>query len=81
MAKIVKEKQPEINTNISNKIISKKGIKKNIEYSCYNFRNKEQEDRYQKKGFVPKSTPSIYKEAVINYIISLYNKEKVFFVT
>lgn len=35
-------------------------IKENLKYSAYNFRTKEQEEKYMKNGILPKNTPSIY---------------------
>ncbi|MBQ8677041.1 MAG: DUF3644 domain-containing protein [Alphaproteobacteria bacterium] len=75
VAKQIKIKNDKITTNDINKIISEKNIKKNAEYSYINFRNKKQEEKYEKDKNIPKGVPVIYKESVIDYIISVYNEK------
>lgn len=70
----IKLKKPQIGNQIINKIISDKNIKKNQEYAYINFRNKEQEEKYKKDKIIPKGIPVIYKESVVNYIISVYEE-------
>lgn len=70
----IKLKKPQIGNHIINKIISDKNIKKNQEYAYINFRNKEQEEKYKKDKIIPKGIPVIYKESVVNYIISVYEE-------
>ena len=70
----IKLKKPQIGNHIINKIISDKNIKKNQEYAYINFRNKEQEEKYKKDKIIPKGTPIIYKETVIDYIISVFDE-------
>lgn len=65
----------EIKNNDVWRIINENNIKKNSDYSIYNFRNKSQEEEYERSGKVPNGTPSIYKEAAIDYIINIYVNE------
>lgn len=57
------------------RIIDENKIKENPDYSCYNFRNKRQEEEYEQSGKVANGTPSIYKKTAIDYIIQIYNNE------
>lgn len=75
VAEQIKLKKPQISKQLINKIISDKNIKKNQEYACINFRNKEHEQKYKKDKIIPKGTPIIYKETVIDYIISVFDEE------
>lgn len=68
----VKNKNPCIGRNAINKIISSKNIKKNTAYACINFRNKKQEQKYMKDKIIPTDVPIIYKENVVDYIISVF---------
>ena len=57
------------------RIIDENKIKENPDYSCYNFRNKRQEEEYEQSGKVANGTPSIYKTTAIDYIIQIFNNE------
>jgi len=57
------------------RIIDENKIKENLDYSCYNFRNKRQEEEYEQSGKVANGTPSIYKPSAIDYIIQIFNNE------
>ena len=69
----------DIDSNISqNKIwevIKDNGIKNNVDYSAYNFRNKKKEDEYMQTGKISKSTPSIYNNKAIDFIIKIIKNE------
>lgn len=75
VAQIIKKRNPKITQHVLNKIISDKNIKKDQKYACINFRNKEQEEKYQKNKKIPDGIPIIYKEEVIEYIISIFNEK------
>lgn len=75
VAEQIKLKKPQISKQIINKIISNKNIKKNQEYAYINFHNKEQEQKYKKDKVIPKGIPIIYKETVVDYIISVFDEE------
>jgi hypothetical protein len=76
IAKKIKEKNPQITTNVLNKIISDKNIKRNEEYACINFRNENQKQKYKKDKTIPKGVSIIYKETIIDYIISVYESKQ-----
>lgn len=57
------------------RIIDENKIKENPDYSCYNFRNKRQEEEYEQTGKMANGTPSIYRKTAIDYIIQIYNNE------
>lgn len=63
-------KQNELHT-----IIRENNIKENKEYSTYSFRNKQQEDNYEKKGVIATGTSSIYKTNTIDLIVRIYKNE------
>ena len=65
----------EIKHNDIWRIINENNIKANPDYSLYNFRNKSQEEEYERSGKVAKGVPSIYKEAAVDYIINIYKNE------
>ncbi len=52
-------------------VITENGIKKNSDYSVYNFRNKRQEDTYKEYGILPTSVPSIYNESAVTFIVNI----------
>ena len=56
--------------------IRENGLKDNPDYSVYNFRNKKQEDEYQRTGHVPKVTPSIYNHKAVDFIVKVLMDEK-----
>ena len=75
LANAIKEKCNGIKLNDVWRIISENGIKSNEDYAIYNFRNKKQEEEYEQTGVVHTGTPSIYKNATIDYIIQIFNNE------
>ncbi len=74
LADKIKEKSGITQNNVW-RIIDENKIKGNLDYSCYNFRNKRQEEDYEQNGKVANGTPSIYKATTIDYIIHIYNNE------
>jgi len=71
----VKKVIPEASTSVIWEIISDNGIKENLDYSAYNFRNKKQEDRYKESGFIPAATPSIYNQNSVEFIVKVLRSE------
>ena len=65
-----------ISTNDIWRIINETNMKTNPDYSIFNFRNKSQEECFEKTGNVPKGVPSIYKLSAIDYIVTVYNNER-----
>ena len=68
--KNTKIKQPEIY-----KIIKENNLKNNPEYSTYVFRNKSQEEQYEKDGTLPTAIGSIYKPSAIDFVLNIYKNE------
>lgn len=62
-------------TNMVWNVIRENGLKENPDYAAYNFRNKKQEDEYREKGKLASVTPSIYKEAAIDFIERILRTE------
>jgi hypothetical protein len=56
----IKHEIPNLKSNALNDKIRKFNIKGNQKYSAYNFRTKEQEDKYLKEGILAKNIPVIY---------------------
>jgi len=56
-------------------VIKDNEMKTNSDYSAYNFRNKKQEDEYQKSGNFPLATPSIYNQKAVDFIINILRNE------
>jgi len=52
-----------------NAVIKAHKIKQNPAYSGYVFRNKKQEEAYQKSKKLPAAVPSIYNQAAVNFIV------------
>lgn len=67
----VKKKHPTAKQNAVWKTINENGLKDNLDYSSYNFSNKENKDKYEKSGIAPKGTGSIYKESAVDLIIKI----------
>lgn len=59
LAEAVKKAVPRATKNKVWECIRDNDIKNNKDYSAYNFRNKKQEDEFNRSGFVPVATPSI----------------------
>lgn len=55
--------------------IKENGLKDNLNYSAYNFRNKKHEDEYKESGVVPSVTPSIYNNAAVEFIVNVLKGE------
>src|SRR5690606_37647077 len=56
--------------------IKENDVKKNFNYSVYNFRNKAQEDNFKTNGIVANGVPSIYKSSAVDYLATLIKNEK-----
>ena len=70
VAKVVKEQLPNISRNKVWETIKNNNMKNNREYSVYNFRNKKQEELYEKSGKLPTATPSIYNYNAVDFIVN-----------
>lgn len=74
LAKEIKSKCDIVKNDIW-RIINENNIKTNLDYSAYIFRNKNQQEQYEKDSIIPKGTPSIYKYAAVDYIIQIHKNE------
>lgn len=72
----IKNREPEIGMNRIWEIIKENDIKKNRDYSDYSFRNQTQRLSYENDGILVQGTPSIYKPATIELILSIHKNEK-----
>jgi hypothetical protein len=73
---IIKKEHPGSKPNQIQKIIKEDDLKNDIRYSSYNFRNKDQENEYQKTRKPPKSIPSIYNDAAIQFILKVLSQQE-----
>lgn len=65
----IKKTSPSVKQNAVWRVIAENDIKNNQDYSAYNFRSKNQEDKYKETGVLPKSVPSIYSENAVQFIV------------
>lgn len=70
VAEIVK-RIPDAKQNGIWKLIAENNLKGNLDYSTYNFRNKKQEETYEKTGAVPRTVPVIYNQAAVDFLVKL----------
>lgn len=71
LAAQVKERMPSITQNQVWEVIRENDLKKNTDYSAYNFRNKKQEDNYRQNGIIASGTPSIYNQKAVEFICKI----------
>jgi hypothetical protein len=65
----IKQRRPGTRHTEINAIINRRGIKGNQEYSGYNFRNMEHEERYAQTKVLPTGTPILYNKKAADYIL------------
>lgn len=73
LAAEVAKKAPTAKQNKIWKAITENGLKGNPDYSAYNFRNKKQEEIYEKAGKVSSTTPVIYNNAAVDFLVNLFS--------
>jgi hypothetical protein len=61
--------RPDLNVNHIIRFMKEKSMKNEAKFSAYNFRSKQQEERYKETGVLPKSIASIYNEDAVRFII------------
>lgn len=72
LVKEIKKSIPSIKQPQIYNILKENDIKNNKEYSSYVFRNKEQEEAYEKVGIIPGGITSIYKPAVVDLVKKIF---------
>lgn len=70
----VKKRLPNIKQNLIFQVIKENNLKNNPQYSAYNFLYKHSEDEYKKTGIIQTSTPSIYNQDAIDFIVKVLER-------
>lgn len=72
----IKKRLPDILQNAIWQAIKENDVKKNPDYSTYNFRNKQHEDKYKETGALPTNSPSIYNRKAIDFLVTVLKSNK-----
>lgn len=75
LATLVKERYSPSTTSRVWKVIADNDMKSNPDYSAYNFRNRRQEEEFERDGEVPPVTPSLYNEKSVDFIVEVLKGE------
>ena len=75
LAAEIKKRNNKIKQHEIYSIIKNNDLKNNPEYSAYVFRNKSQEEQYEKDGTLPTAIGSIYKPSAIDFVLNIYRNE------
>ena len=75
LANEVQSVMPTAKQNDVWRVVKENGLKVNLDYSAYNFRNKGHEDTYKEAGFVPSVTPSLYNSNAVDLIVKILRDE------
>lgn len=65
----VQRARPDANMNQVKRFMREHKMKTEPRFSAYNFRNKQQEERFRATGTLPKSIASIYNEEAVRFIV------------
>ena len=65
----IKQAKSRIKQYEVNDVIKNYQVKDNLDYSCYLFRHKAQEDQYKKTGNLPKAITSLYNENAVRFVL------------
>lgn len=76
LAREVKKNLPNVNQNEIWDAIKDNNLKDNSDYSVYNFRSKAHEDHYEETGEVLTSTPSIYNQDALDFLLRVLKKDE-----
>lgn len=71
LARLVHKKCKRGTSNVVWKVIKDNAMKGNPSYSCYNFRNRKFEKKYEETGQVASNTPVIYNYAAVDFICKI----------
>jgi len=66
----IRAQKDNMNSNEINRVIKEHAIKQNREYSAYVFRNKAQQDKFERDGTLPIGVASIYNENAVRFVVS-----------
>jgi hypothetical protein len=69
LVKAIKRRRPGTKQGEIDAVIGRRKIKGSPEYSAYNFRNKEQEQEYDRTKMLPKGIPVVYGINAISFIL------------
>lgn len=75
VANQVTQRYPKCKKNDVWRIIRENGLKENLDYSTYNFRNMKHKTEYKNSGKISGGTPSIFKESAVDFIIEICKQE------
>lgn len=75
MAEIIKTQLPNSNRSHINNIISNNELKQDTKYSAYNFPSKKHEQDYRETGTLLSTTPSLYNENAVRFIVKALQEE------
>lgn len=67
--KSVRAQVPTMKQNDFNRLLRERKIKEDEKYSAYNFRCQRHEEEFKKSGKVKTSTPSLYNEDCVRYLV------------
>ncbi len=76
LAADVKKRLPTVGQNKIWQAIADNDLKSNGDYSAYIFRNKKQEDEFERSGHVPSATPSIYKHKAVDFLVKVLKNQR-----
>lgn len=65
----VQQARPHVNVNHVTKFMKEQKMKTEPRFAAYNFRNKQQEERYKTSGVLPKAIASIYNQDAVRFIV------------
>lgn len=72
----IKKKLPDAKQNYIWDAIKENSLKINKDYCVYVFKNKMQEDEYEKTGKVPVSTANIYNQNAVDFLVKVLSAKK-----
>lgn len=76
LEQVIRQRKSDIKTNEIQRAIKENDLKNNPNYSAYNFRNKDQEEEYQKSGYVPGGINSIYNDRAVDFLIKVITENR-----
>lgn len=71
----VKKILPNSGNNRIWQVVNENDLRNNPDYAAYNFRNKKHEDEYRITGKLASTTPTIYKQRAVDFIVNILKTE------